>query len=166
MNRRKEHNMLNTTYSWGTGTALTGFEPYQLDPATLVLKEDEPTRCVMETKGVDYDIPETWTFGATAISDVYKNSGVSAAAKAVTSRGVQVLVKHEAYAKITDSADLTFQKVVPLEAHLVIKAPTNDLLDADAIFEEIKRMLGGLLEQSATSARLDELIRSALRPTT
>lgn len=154
----------STTYSWGEGKPIQGFEPYQLDPSTLVVKEDEPTRCVLETKGVDYDIPETWTFGATAVSDVYKNTGISPIAKAISNTGVQVLVKHEASKKVTDSDDLSYQKICPLKCHIVFTAPKNDLVTADDILEEIKRTCGGFLEMAATSDRVDELIRSALRP--
>lgn len=149
-----------------TTTEITGFKPFLISASELVLKEDEPNSVVVEAKASSYDRPERWTFGATPIRDIYRNQDVAVSAKPVTSRGVQVLVKYNGFVSIEDSADPDYLKLIPVSAHTVVQVPINQYISASDILMILRRQTGALFEDtSATSARIDELIRSALRPT-
>jgi hypothetical protein len=150
-----------------SATPITGFQPYLVGVSDFVVKKDEPNSVVVETKSSGYDRPERWTFGATSIANVYKGTSVSTDLKPSTSAGVQVLVKYTGFVAVEDTTDPSFLKLIPVEAHTVFQCPVNQYITADDMLVVLKRQTGGLFSNvSATSVRIDELIRGALKPTT
>jgi hypothetical protein len=149
-------------------TPITGFQPFLLTADSLVVKEDEPDRVVVESKTSPYERPERWEFGWTTISNMYKSTSVdiASAARPVTAGGVQLLVKYRGFMQVTDPDDSAFLNIIPIDMHSVVRVPINSYVTASDIVTYLKRQIGAFFEDTgATSARIDELIRSALRPT-
>lgn len=146
-----------------TATEITGFEPFLLEATDIVIKEDEPNRSVVEVKNSGYDRPEQFTFGCTAISNVYKGTNLTADLKPSTTGGVQILAKYTGYLTVEDSVDTSFEKLIPISIHTVMQVPVNQFVTADDVLVYLRRQMGSLFKNvSATSSRIDELIRGAL----
>lgn len=157
------------TKSYSTGyesaTATKNIAISVLNAADLSILEDEPEQCVERTIASPMDRPERWTFGCKSITDVYKGTGVSTAAKPSSTSGVQIIVKHESMTAVTDSEDANYLKQLPQVSYFVQRVPINDLMTADMALQEAKRMLAGLFGSAddVTSSRLAQLICGALR---
>lgn len=149
-------------------TPITGFQPSLVTADSLVVKQDEPDKVVVESKTSPYERPERWEFGWTPIGNMYKSTSVEIAvsARPVTTGGVQLLVKYRGYMQITDSDDPLFLNIIPIDMHSVVRVPINSYVTASDIKVYLQRQIGAFFEDTeATSARIDELIRSPLRPT-
>lgn len=155
------------TKDYGYNTAATkknlGLLP--ISAADLAVLQDEPEECIESTIASPLDRPERWTFGRKTIDNVYKDTGIQLAAKTVSTRGAQILVKHEAITEITDSDTPNVVKQVPMVSYLVVRAPINECIDADDVLLEVSRMLAGAFGDGTdiTSGRLANLIRGALK---
>lgn len=159
---------ITNQYSWGTAAAFTGEEianwiPFKLDPDTLILDEDEPKKAVYHATTISNDMPETWEFGSTPITDVYSNYKIAKGNQANTASGRQILVKHSAFKRRFDTADNSYYKLIPLASHVVIKAPLNECVTVTDVQQELRRMAGGLLLLSADTTRLEKLMWGGVR---
>lgn len=111
------------------------------------------------------DQPEKLRIGYTEVSNVYNGTGVDASYMAPSKRGIQLLVQDTAVLKVTDSVDPTFAYLLPISAHLVLKAPVSEHVTANDILTVVGRLLSGLFDTGAiTSTQLEAYMRGALTP--
>lgn len=136
----------------------------KLDPSTLILKEDEPTICVCELKQSPIDVPEVWSFGSTEIADIYRNKDISTTARTVSKKGRQILVKHESFIRQTDEDDANYMRICPMDSHVVLRIPVNEVVEVSDVKDEVLRLIGGLFQLANDTTRLEQLMRSQLRP--
>lgn len=156
---------LTYTTSYSASVAnLMSLPVYQLDPGTIVVISDDPGVVKESLTSAPLDRPEIWEFASRAVDNVYKDSTVPVIARPTSSRGVQIMIKHGSFTTVTDSDDSTYYKVLPMASWTCVRVPLNELITADLVLDEIKRLTGGLLGTEATSARLAEMVRGALKP--
>lgn len=136
-----------------------------LNSSDLSLTSEKTDEVTEQTSYSPLSTPELWTFGCKPVQDVYKNTNIQASARPSSSRGVQIMVRHDAITTVTDSADANYLKQLPMACWTCIRVPLNELITEDQILAELKRALAGLFGdgQDVSSARIAELVRGALR---
>jgi hypothetical protein len=161
--------MITKSYGFNpeTATRVTGFQPYLLSAADVVIKSEAPTQVTAETiSDGNYMSPERWTWGNTAIKNVYKGKEVNLAQKPATAGGVQIFIRRDVDIKIENTEDLDFLKLIPLPAWLCVQVPVNQYITATDVYIALERLCGAVVsDPEGTTARLDQLIRGALKPT-
>jgi hypothetical protein len=135
----------------------------KLPASSITLTGESADQVTESLVSAPLDRPETWTFGKKDVADVYKDTSIPTSARPVTSRGVQIIVRHDSFTAVTDSDNADFFKVLPMSSWTCLRVPINELMDADQCLAELKRMFAGVLGSADTSARLAEMIRGALR---
>lgn len=158
---------IQNQYSWGAGTPYTaeefaGWIPYKLDPATLILVNEDPYKVTYSTQTISNDMPEYWEFGATPFN-VYNNTAISKMNQANSAMGRQLLIKHTAMKRQFDSTDYNYYKLAPLTSWTVIKAPINEIVTVTDIQNELRRMAGGYIQAAANTAVIEKMMLGGLR---
>lgn len=111
------------------------------------------------------DQPERIRWAYSSVADVYRNTGIDPTLYYPSRKGVQVLCQLTDTYGVTDSEDASYQALLPVEAHLVIRVPSNNLLTPQRVESMVTRMLAGLYEtNSGQYTRLGALLRGALLP--
>lgn len=117
--------------------------------------------------------PTTYRFQASAVNNVYTNSGVDPNFRGQTTRGVSFVVgiKHGLVGSDSETGE---QIILPLSSHIVVKVPANVEVNGDIILGSIERLLGGLDDTSILGAtrrervakRINSILRGGLTPPT
>lgn len=111
------------------------------------------------------DRPETIRLARSEVSDIYKGTDVSPGAMAPSRRGLSLLAQINETLQVTDSTDADFLQHLPLSAHLVIKSPASEYIDATMIENLVGRLISTLYDTGSTSeTRLAALLRGSLAP--
>lgn len=111
------------------------------------------------------DRPENFRFAYTDIANVYTGSGVDPSVAAPTKRGVSLLAQLTEVLSVTDSADPEYRIDLPMSAHLVIKVPSSEHVNAAEIVTLVGRLLSGLFDTGVSStSRLESMLRGSLVP--
>lgn len=160
---------LSTNY---TDTAISGATKITLTVPTLNygkdfrVKQDEPNEAIITNLTSPIDQPERLRWAHSDVADVYRNSGIDPTMYYASRRGTQILVQLTDVFKVTDSADASYEALLPVSCHLVIKVPNNDLITDEVALAEVERLLGGLFETTGTTPenRLKSILRGALLP--
>lgn len=159
---------LNLNY---TDTAISGISSLNLPlsvvnfPVDFRVKVDDPGEAIVTNLTSPIERPETFRFAITEIRDVYKNTSIDANVAAPTRRGVSILCQLNDVYSITDSSDATYQVNLPMQGHIVLKIPSNDLITADVMKTFLGRLVDGLFNSGVVSSgRLASLARGSLLP--
>lgn len=154
-----------------TDTAVDGVSSLTMARAVLnfgadfVVKSEASNEVIITNLTSPIDTPEKFRFAISDIKDIYKNTGIDPTRQSQSKRGVNLLCQLTDVWTITDSVDLTFQEIVPIEAHVVLKMPASPYVSEDAVVAFIGRLMSGLFATgSSTSARLKSMIRGSLTP--
>lgn len=154
-----------------TDTAVTGGTAVELLLPQLNyakdfrVTKDEPSEAIITNLTSPLDQPERFRFAHNLVQDVYRQSGIDPTLYYATRKGTQILCQLTDIYKVTDSADASYLALLPVEAHVVIKVPNNDLLTPQAVEALVSRMLAGLYETTAGQyTRLQSMLRGALLP--
>lgn len=130
------------------------------------VKSDEPGEAILTNLTSPIDRPEKFRFAMSDIKDIYKNSGIDANLYSPSRRGVSVLVQLTDTYTVSDSTDTKYDVALPMEAHLVIKVPSNELISSQMIQDFVGRLTNGLFESGAVNTnRIKSLFRGSLIPT-
>lgn len=130
------------------------------------VKSDEPGEAILTNLTSPIDRPEKFRFAMSDIKDIYKNSGIDANLYSPSRRGVSVLVQLTDTYTVSDSTDTKYDVALPMEAHLVIKVPSNELITSQMIQDFVGRLTNGLFESGAVNTnRIKSLFRGSLIPT-
>lgn len=162
--------VLNVNYTDSTPTGATTVEltvPSLNYGVDFRVMRDEPREAIITNITSPLDQPERIRWAHQDVSDIYRNSGIDPTLYYGTRKGTQVLFQLTDIFSVTDASDPQYLALLPIEAHLVLKVPNNDLLSEDVLMTEISRLLGSLYETSATGTkpRLRAVLRGALMPT-
>lgn len=112
------------------------------------------------------DRPEKMRLAWKAVPDVYKNTGISPAVQAPYLRGASLLVQLTNVYSVSDTVDASYRVDLPLKSHLVIEVPSDELITAALVAEQVGRLVSGFFDTgSETYTRLDAMLRGALLPT-
>lgn len=127
-------------------------------------KTDTSGEVIIVNGNSSVDRPENIRIAYTVVPDIYKGSGIDPALVAPSRKGFSLVVQITEVARITESADGSYVDL-PLSAHLVIKAPANELITATVIETMVKRLLSSLYNDNAvTLTRLGQLMRGVVVP--
>lgn len=112
------------------------------------------------------DAPEKFRFAHNDVVDVYKNSGIDPTMYYLSRRGTQILCQLTDVYKVTDTNDASYLAMLPVEAHVVLRLPNNELITEDIALGLVGRMLGGLFDPSVSpsGSRMKAMLRGALMP--
>lgn len=109
--------------------------------------------------------PENFRYSMGSAEDVYRGSEIDPSYRSQTRRGVSVLVQHTITLKETDSADVTYERLVPIKIHTVLVYPAIESLTADLAEKLFRRHAAGLYETGEhDSGRVGQLLRGSLLP--
>lgn len=154
-----------------TDTAVTGGTAVELNLPQLNYKtdfrvtKDEPSEAIITNLTSPIDQPERFRWAHNNVVDVYRNSGIDPTLYYATRKGTQILCQLTDVYQVTDSADASYMALLPVEAHVVIKVPNNDLITPEKVEGLVTRMLAGLYETTAGQyTRLQAMLRGALLP--
>jgi len=130
------------------------------------IRSDEPEEVIITNLTSPIDKPEKFRFGMSEVKDIYKNSGIDVNLITPSRRGVSVLSQLTSTYSITDAADPSYEKVLPIGGHIVLKVPANELITATVIQAFVGRLVAGLFETGAVDpTRINGMIRGSLMPT-
>lgn len=156
-------NFTDTAVTGGTSVNLT--LPQLNWKADFRVTRDDASEAKVTNITSPLDQPEQFRFASNQITDVYKNSGIDPTLYYPSRRGTQFLCQLTDVYGVTDSDAPTYLALLPVEAHLVVRVPNNDLLTPQIVEGLITRMLAGLYETDAGKyTRLSALLRGALLP--
>lgn len=111
------------------------------------------------------DRPEQIRIAATDIANIYNGTSIEPSALAPTKRGVSVLAQVTDVVSVTDDTDADYRVDLPLSAHLVIKVPASEYVNAETVKTLVGRLLSSLFDTgSSTNARLEAILRGSLEP--
>lgn len=128
-------------------------------------RSDEPNEVIITNLTSPLGQPETFRWSFSEISDVYKNTTIDPTLRYPTKKGVNVLCQLNDTWKITDSNDPTFEALIPVSAHLVLKVPSCEAVTAEQVIGLVGRLVSGLFDTgSSESTRLKALLRGSLEP--
>lgn len=109
--------------------------------------------------------PEAFRFAVSNVEDAYRGSSVEPSMRAITKRGVSILVQHTIILKETDTVDATYEAYVPVKVHTVLTYPNVESLTANIAEKLFRRHAAGLYQTgSNNSARIGALLRGSLLP--
>lgn len=152
-----------TTYGYTNGaTAATkAVTLLDLDSTKYALVLDEPTECRLINTTASVDREETLSYRARSLSKVNTTLEIQNPSK--VQGGVQYQVQTEA---VLTTEDPTTGFVVnePVVVNINVRHPRSGNVTAVFVQQQILRTLSGFINADGTW-RIDELMRSALKPT-
>lgn len=130
--------------------------------------DDGPTEAVVTNITAPISQPEKFRFAHNNITDIYRGTGIDPTMYYASRRGTKFLVQMTNVARVTDSADTSYEALLPFSCHIVVSVPNAEIITSDMVMNEIYRMLGGLWTTTATGRynNVDGLLRGALLPST
>lgn len=130
------------------------------------VKKDSDSEAIITNLTSPIDQPERIRWAQSEVSDVYKNTGISPTMYYASRRGTQVLCQLTDVYGVTDDQDASYEALLPVSAHIVLKVPNNDLISEDTAVQMVERLLGSLYETTGTTTtcRIRSLLRGALLP--
>lgn len=118
------------------------------------------------------DQPETIRYAIQNVGNVYAGTPVAVESQSVTKRGVQLLIQLNDILRVTPDEESSSNCCciapydLPISTHIVIRVPLNSNVTADTVLQVVKRNVAALFEGNNTSARLNSMLRGALKPST
>jgi hypothetical protein len=150
-----------TTNETSLVTSAVGFD----FDADFRVKSNTPGEAKLVNTTTPIDRPEFMRFAYSEIKDIYNNTDIDDSVKAISHKGVQILVQLTDVWSLTDDTDASYRVDLPVSAHLVIKVPACEYISSADVLSLANRMNGGLYDsQTMDSSRLQSLLRGALVP--
>lgn len=164
MARQLSVNYTDTPVTGGTTPSIT--VPSLNYVSDFRVTADDPGECRITNLTSPIDQPERFRFAFNDVADVYRNAGIDPTLFYQSRRGTQILCQLTDVYKVTDTVDASYLAMLPVTAHMVLRVPNNDLINADIAMGLIGRMLAGLFDPTADAAgtRLKSMLRGALVP--
>lgn len=159
---------LKKNYGVSPAFDLTTIKVANIDYATdFRVERNDPKEAVLTSIQSPIGLAEKFRFAAQPISNIYANTTVDRALYAPSTKGLSVLVQLSEIWTLEDPEVPSFIQALPVEAHLVIRVPSNPNFSSSDIMTLIGRMLGGLFTHNAgqSNTRLAALLRQSLVPT-
>lgn len=157
-----------------TDTPITGVSSLTFPRAILNFNKDfrvktsanNGSEVVLTNLTCPVDRPEKIRLAYTEIANVYSGTGIEPSVLAPTKKGVSLLAQVTDVLSVTDDADADYRVDLPISAHLVIKVPQSQHVNAAVVQEVIGRLLSSLFDSGvSTTSRLEAILRGSLIPT-
>lgn len=163
---------MSKTLSWGfTDTPITGVSALNFPRALLNFEADFAERTqtdgnlVLTNITSPLDREETIRYGRSEVKNVYSNTSIDPKVQSPNRKGVQVLVKIEDTATVTDSDDPSYRVDLPIQTHVVIRVPNDALIDGTVVQTHLGRVVSALYSTGSTATtRIEKILRGALEP--
>lgn len=111
------------------------------------------------------NMPEKVFFGYRQVADMYAKSGIPASNRSQNTKGVSFVFRHTDVGRKTDSADVTYEVLMPFSCHFVVTVPMDETITADIVRDYILRTVACAFESgSNTSARIETALRGVALP--
>lgn len=158
--------------SWGyTDTPVEGVSNLALKRPVLNfgenfrVKADKAGEVVISNLTSPLDRPEQFRFATSDIRDIYSSTDIDPSVYAPSKRGVSLLAQMTETLSVTDSTDADFRIDLPVSAHLVIKVPASEHIDAKIVEDAVARLISSLYETGSDKlTRIDSMLRGSLTP--
>lgn len=157
-----------------TDTPVSGVSDLSLERAVLNfsadfrVKSQTPDEVVLVNLNSPADRPETIRISRREINNVYQATfgrGISPNVQASSTQGTELLVQWNGTFIAQDTEDPDFEQHLPMQTHLVVKAPKG--LTADDLKLAIGRLISALFDEgpaNTADAGLEAKLRGALTP--
>lgn len=154
-------------------TPITGVTSLKFERGLLNLKEDFRIKSNQNGKEVvltnitsPIDRGEAIRLAYTDVNNVYSGTSIDPSVYAPTKRGVSILTQVTNTLSVTDDADPDYRVDLPVSAHLVLKVPASEYINAQQVEVLIGRLLSSLFDTGSDSeSRLEAILRGSLLPT-
>lgn len=162
---------MSSTISWNRTDSASTPAVGKLQPDTLNYAADFAKRSgdnsslVLVNVTGPADRTETIKYAYNRVANVYTGSQIDPSAFAQSKAGASVLVQVNDILSVTD--DTTHVRTdLPLQAHLVVKVPLNEVITSEVLDKLLLRLLAATYEQNGVTPgpRLSALIRGAVTP--
>lgn len=163
---------MTKTISWGhTDTPVDGVPTQALTRPVLNfgenfrVKADKANEVVIANLTSPLDRPEHFRFATSDIRDVYSSTDIDPSVYAPSKRGVSLLAQMTDTLSVTDDTDADFRIDLPISAHIVIKVPASEHIDAQIVESAMARLISSLYETGSDElTRIDSMLRGSLTP--
>lgn len=151
-----------------TDTPISGVTAASLTVPTLNydadfrLKTGSANEVIMVNTTTSLDADETIRLSVAEVSDIYKNSGISADLVSDTKQGYSLLLQINQIVKVNDSANPAYESHIPLSAHMVIKLPKAEAITNDTIKNLVSRVIAPLYDKGTLKAL--SMLKGAISP--
>lgn len=126
------------------------------------LKADEPTQVTLDNKTCPLDKGEVLNYMCTDLKRVSTAVDIQHPAEVTT--GVQYVIKLDEVLTTTSDSDSEYRVDEPVVAYLTIRHQKSGNITNDLIGQVVTRLIGACRREDG-SWRFDDLMRSALKPT-
>lgn len=118
--------------------------------AGYVLSTDTPGMSILKNTAAPLDQPNTIKYSVTSVSDMFKNTDLTAIEGQQGVQGINYLVQVlESWAMRDGIADPV--ALLPVSAHVVLKLPLHSAVTAVAVHGLIQRLLGAIVGQGGAN---------------
>lgn len=156
-----------------TDTPISGVSSLTFDRGLLNFKEDFRIKSNQNGKEVmlsnitsPIDRGESIRLAYNDINNIYSGTSIDPSVYSPTKRGISVLTQITNTLSVRDSSDPNFRVDLPISAHLVVKVPSSEFINAQQVEVLIGRLLSSLFDTGSTSeSRLEAILRGSLLPT-
>jgi len=166
--------MAKTISNGYTDTPVAGVSALTFPRAVLNIKTDFRVKSqsnngkevIMTNITSPIDRPENVRLAHTDVANIYSGTAVEPSVFAPTKKGVSILAQVTDIMSVTDTTNTDYRIDLPLSAHLVIKVPSSEHVNAAEVQKLVGRLLSSLFDTGVTStSRLDAILRGSLVPT-
>lgn len=154
-----------------TDSAIAGYSEQTLTIAPLnfgadfVKQSDVGGQAILINKTSPLGVEEKVRLSVTEIANIYNGTGIDSSVASPTKRGVSLLSQVTNVISVTDDATPDYRIDLPMSAHLVIKIPKSEHVDASDVVSLVERLLATLFDTGvSTTSRLEGLLRGSLVP--
>lgn len=161
---------LNVTYKdttvTGKGETISIAIPALNWGADFRVTVDEPDEVNLKNVTTPLGLDETFRFGNNPIKNVYNGSDIEPATRSQFIVGNKILVAHREKWIVTDSAEPTYQVILPFKSTLTFDVPRDPIVSVDDVEAAVYRTIAGLFDVTETgNTRLRDIILGVLKPT-
>lgn len=142
--------------------------------ADFSVKAETSSEVVLTNTTSPLDQPETIRFALEPVRNVYNGTAIDPSAQSTSKNGVSLLVQVNDILRVSPETGESGcccgdgAMDFPISTHIVIKTPLVQYIDADTVLSVVKRNISALFGEGTdvTSARLNSMLRGALKPST
>lgn len=154
-----------------TDSAVDGVSTLSLDldivnfGSDFAVVQDEPGEVILTNLTAPVGKAEKMRVAYNVVKDVYKAADIDSSLHAVSKRGSKLFGQLTQIYTVTDDTDSTYEKALPMEAHIVLTVPDDELITDQMVFDLLARSISLFLETGvADKTRLTALRRGSLLP--
>jgi hypothetical protein len=133
--------------------------------------EDEANKCVVIDTATPIDRQRVMTFIRDSVKNVYSGTTIPDEYRLGSTAGIRIINKVSDIWTITDTADASYRKDIPVEAHVVLTVPLVDLINEQHMYQLVMDAAATMFYAKdagngtfAATARLAKEARGIVKP--